>query len=540
MPYKKMKLIYAPSGKRIIPYPPVGINVLKMELNKENINNIELIDLEIILWNLHLKRRDILIFNKDTTPLDALKKNNFRNQSGINKYYKELNKILNIKEGDEIGISIMGYEQLFSTLLIIKIGLEKRCRVILGGQYINENSLKEILSLFSNPNLTAVVGDGSRAIIYWKKNNVNLTNNCFRLIKNNIISGKIEENSKFLPIPNFENTKWDYYLNYSNELYKNHNIKAAHLFINDKHCPYKCNFCRVSHGNKIKIHPIQEIIKVFIQLVQSEVKNINLIINELNISYKFLKLFLEELNSFLPKDHNISWFTYLRGDKIHKKDFEKLKQVGCKLVRWGVESGSQRILNKMNKDLSIKIIKENLRLSSDAGIFNHVNFMVGYPGETDDDIEKTIFFISEMKDYIHSVRINPFYVPPGTYLAENPEKYGIKLIKFKSGYWDFKLLEGETADTIKIKNNINKMCKQLSKQNIGYVGVDPFFLINILSKFDKRDDALKAMKEDYAFLWEKYSSEKMKSLIGKYYVKDNLDNVILKRGKNYNLSICYD
>lgn len=93
-------------------------------------------------------------------------------------------------------------------------------------------------------------------------------------------------------------------------------------------------------------------------------------------------------------------------------------------MRYGIESGSQRLLDLMRKGYNVQTISNTIRYAFESDIWNHINLLVGFPGEEDRDIEETISFLEEnANNYIHSVRMNPFYLSPDSPIARNPEQY---------------------------------------------------------------------------------------------------------------------
>lgn len=105
----------------------------------------------------------------------------------------------------------------------------------------------------------------------------------------------------------------------------------------------------------------------------------------------------------------------------------KLRSSGCYNLSYGLESGSERILQSMRKRFSIALADEVVRLSSEAGILVDLNFMFGFPGETDEDFRQSLDFLSRNKSYIHSVIPSEglCYIEEGTYLHGHLDEFGI-------------------------------------------------------------------------------------------------------------------
>ncbi|HMU73294.1 MAG TPA: radical SAM protein, partial [Ferruginibacter sp.] len=90
---------------------------------------------------------------------------------------------------------------------------------------------------------------------------------------------------------------------------------------------------------------------------------------------------------------------------------------GCENVWMGAESGSQKILDAMDKGTTVEQIHEATRLLKKNGIHPSFFIQFGYPGETREDIEKTIRMINELLPY--EIGISVSYPLPGTVFFEN-------------------------------------------------------------------------------------------------------------------------
>ena len=106
---------------------------------------------------------------------------------------------------------------------------------------------------------------------------------------------------------------------------------------------------------------------------------------------------------------------------------DKMAKAGCAWLGYGIESGSQRILDLMNKHFNIDKAVEILKNTREAGIDFQINVMFGFPGETRQDFEKTLEFIKKARPYISSVLASQsfFTLEKETYLRRNPRIFGI-------------------------------------------------------------------------------------------------------------------
>jgi hypothetical protein len=81
----------------------------------------------------------------------------------------------------------------------------------------------------------------------------------------------------------------------------------------------------------------------------------------------------------------------------------KMKQAGCYQLAYGIESGSQNVLDSMRKRYRIQEAEEVIKNTHDAGIQVSANFMFGFPTETRQDFQATLNFLSRNRKYINEV-----------------------------------------------------------------------------------------------------------------------------------------
>jgi anaerobic magnesium-protoporphyrin IX monomethyl ester cyclase len=115
--------------------------------------------------------------------------------------------------------------------------------------------------------------------------------------------------------------------------------------------------------------------------------------------------FGEELSVCLKEMKvEIYWMIFGRLHKAWKKEtFKKLKDGGCKRLIWGLDSVTDRIQGKMNKFTDLKYAEDLLQWSSNYGITNSLNFMVGYPTETKEEALNIIDFLQKNKSSLQNV-----------------------------------------------------------------------------------------------------------------------------------------
>lgn len=179
-------------------------------------------------------------------------------------------------------------------------------------------------------------------------------------------------------------------------------------------CPYHCTFCAVRSitGNKIRAHSVSYIMNE-IKYLQS-----NFGIDEVCfIDDNFLvfkNLVMDLCKQIIQQKLNIKWSCFgIRLDRVDKEILDLMEKSGCYMLTVGIESGSQRILDHMKKNLTVELIKEKIKFINDETHIKIIaNFILGYPLEKEDDIYKTIRLARELP--LHGANFFPFHPTPGT------------------------------------------------------------------------------------------------------------------------------
>lgn len=106
--------------------------------------------------------------------------------------------------------------------------------------------------------------------------------------------------------------------------------------------------------------------------------------------------------------------------------FKKMKQAGCGGLTFGCESFSDRVLQLMLKGMTAQDAKETFIKAKDAGMQVEVNLIVGFPGETEADVDETIEFIRKNAKWIDKINsVNICTLGPGMYIYDHPKEYNI-------------------------------------------------------------------------------------------------------------------
>ena len=190
-----------------------------------------------------------------------------------------------------------------------------------------------------------------------------------------------------------------------------------HRLSTTRGCLYQCNFCAdkaLWHG-KIRQRSVENVIEEMLMLKKSCPKIKNLFFND--GTFTFNRPFVIKLCKKMIEDHiGLVWGCSARYDNIDLELLSVMKKAGCTLLYLGVESGSEGILNAMRKNIRVSAIIQKTDQIRRSGITTVVSVLFGIPGETRDDMEKTLSLMKKLKvDYFD---VNSYVPLPGTILYD--------------------------------------------------------------------------------------------------------------------------
>lgn len=187
----------------------------------------------------------------------------------------------------------------------------------------------------------------------------------------------------------------------------------------------KCSFCDQGFGQNFNVKDVDKIIDEFKK--SKEKYNIN--------HFEFIDesvspSLLEELASKIKENNlDIKYFFDARLENGFSKELLKKAHLsGLKIIMWGLESGSRKVMDLINKGIDFDKRFEILKNSKEAGIWNFAFIFFGFPTETQIDAEMTIDMLAQNSDIIHSYGRSVFTMGRHAKLADDPQKYGITKI----------------------------------------------------------------------------------------------------------------
>ena len=160
-------------------------------------------------------------------------------------------------------------------------------------------------------------------------------------------------------------------------------------------CPFHCKFCDTStFGAAVRAYSAQRVFEI-LQHLQDEygIRHVMFVDDLFTASRKRTS---ELCNLIIDSGMKITWSCASRVDVVKPDLLHLMKKAGCWEISFGLESGSDELLKKMDKAASVEKSREALEWTAEAGIRCKGLFMLGYPGETEETIEKTKAFVKNV------------------------------------------------------------------------------------------------------------------------------------------------
>ena len=203
--------------------------------------------------------------------------------------------------------------------------------------------------------------------------------------------------------------------------------KRVGVILASRGCPEKCTFCTtpILFGAPVRWRsPIKVYEEIKMLKEEYKVREIQFDDDTLTANRKWLMELCK-----LIKPLNLRWCTpngikinyYANNPGLQREMFKTMSDSGCYQVTFGVESGVQEVLDKIiHKNIDLSVVKPTIQAAKEAGMLVHCFYIVGFPGETKEQMEQTVKFAAESGSDSFSLAI--FSPLPGTPLYHEIEE----------------------------------------------------------------------------------------------------------------------
>ncbi len=347
------------------PYAPLGLLYISAYLDKYNYPND--------------------VFDSTFQTFEKLKNYLIDNTPNVIAIYTNLMTKLNV-------VKLISFIKAQPTLAQLKI--------ILGGPEVTHHA-ENFLNIGAD---FIVVGEGEVTMLELIKN-IESSNTAFENIdglvfkkENEIITTKeraLIKDIAELPLPNREKININQYL----DAWKKHHGFGMISVSSMRGCPYTCKWCsRAVYGGTYRRRKPMQVAEELLYLKQTYKPDMIWFVDDVfTIHHRWLTEFAEavkKLEAIIPYE------IISRADRLNEEVIITLKESGCKRIWIGAESGSQKIIDAMDRRVSVVETQNMIQLAKKHGIEAGTFIMLGYPGETKEDIKQTIQ---------HLVKANPSY-----------------------------------------------------------------------------------------------------------------------------------
>lgn len=207
---------------------------------------------------------------------------------------------------------------------------------------------------------------------------------------------------------------------------------------------------------------------------------------------------LELCDEMKKRSLTIRWDCNSRVNTVNKNLLLTMKDAGCKRISFGVESGSQKILNTLNKGITIQDIVGAFKMCKEVGILTHAYLMIGSPGETKHTIKETVELIHKIDpDYMYISITTPL---PMTKLYEDLTKSGTIIAK----NWDD--FDYYTKCSIKLENltsdEIFEMRRKITQNFWLRKIIQPGYIIREIKEYRSPGFLLERLSLIRRLLWD--------------------------------------
>jgi anaerobic magnesium-protoporphyrin IX monomethyl ester cyclase len=322
-----------------------------------------------------------------------------------NQVWQEFQEILGEFEPDIVGISVLSVK-LLSALKIAKLTKQfnKHIVVVAGGEHVTvrpEDVFKDHTVDF------AICGEGEQGMVELV-NNISNSNQIKKVINSSLIS-----DLDTIPFPSIDSL-----LNVGS--YRPIDLG---LMMTARGCPFSCTFCGLSTiwGHKVRYHSINRILdEIELRKRLYNTDYFSFRNGTFTLDKRWVKTFCQRL---IDQSLNIKWECLTRVDVIDDDLVSMMKQAGCETIRIGIESGSQEILDYMQKGISLDQVRKAAKVLNNSGIFWGAYFMLGVPMETLRSMDATLRFMKEINPPF--ITLSKYTPLPGTKMYQEVVDSGL-------------------------------------------------------------------------------------------------------------------
>ena len=238
--------------------------------------------------------------------------------------------------------------------------------------------------------------------------------------------------------------------------------KRSATMVTSRGCPFKCMFCSswLAMGSKYRWRSADSVLAEIRELV--EVHKVDHIVFEDDTMTLRRSRMVEICNALIEMPNSPSWYCLSRVDTMDLELARLMRKAGCRMVNFGIESGSPEILEKIGKKISLDKAVDAIAACTKAGLRTQCTFIVGFPFDTDETMELTYRAACRIKPTI--AMFFPLTPYPGTRVFD--EFMDPSIAPKTVGQWDkFIMTSGQGSISVNPEHDGQEICRIADRWN---------------------------------------------------------------------------
>jgi anaerobic magnesium-protoporphyrin IX monomethyl ester cyclase len=234
-----------------------------------------------------------------------------------------------------------------------------------------------------------------------------------------------------IPFPAFDLVDMEYYTMPSEWVIRGVPISGFFIFTG-RGCPYACKFCVNKNLSNRTVR---------LRSARNVVDELEFLIENYHIDGFFIyddafglnrKRALEVCDEIIKRKLDLVWGCQARVNLLTEDMIRRMKEAGCIQLEFGVESGSQRILDNLQKQIKVEDTKKIFKLCDTYGMRKLANFLINTPEETKEDVEATLSLATEIGANVNLFNITTLFPGSDLYYEFKKDIPEEDLVKFAS------------------------------------------------------------------------------------------------------------
>jgi radical SAM superfamily enzyme YgiQ (UPF0313 family) len=252
----------------------------------------------------------------------------------------------------------------------------------------------------------------------------------------------------------------------------NARYKNCMTILTSRGCPFDCSFCaaRIVSGKKYRMHSAEYVLEEM-EMLKKDYNARQLLITDDTFTINQDRL--EQIcKGMIDRKLNLAWFCFSQVTTVNKRILQLMKKAGCYSIGFGIESSDETILKNMGKPINPEKAKETVRIANSIGLKTQAFYIIGSPGETSDQMRKTISFSREVNATL------TFYNMLVPYPGTKEFNYYFSGIPLQDIEWENFVAIGEHCVLKKSEVPIEDIQKMIAGANLHYY-LNPLRIFNL-------------------------------------------------------------